>query len=59
MAWVIAERITPATTAMSKSRSSPYENGDLFRRSISYISDGLGADAAGALDGNAAALLGL
>jgi 6-methylsalicylate decarboxylase len=37
----------------------PYENGDLFRRAISYISGGLGADAAGVLDGNAAALLGL
>ncbi|GAA4632939.1 amidohydrolase family protein [Actinoallomurus vinaceus] len=37
----------------------PYENGDLFRRAIGYIQEGLGADAAGVLDRNAAALLGL
>jgi 6-methylsalicylate decarboxylase len=37
----------------------PYEDGDLFRRAISYIQEGLGEDAAAVLDRNAAALLGL
>jgi 6-methylsalicylate decarboxylase len=37
----------------------PYEDGDLFRRAISYIEEGLGEHAAGVLDRNAAALLGL
>ncbi|WP_203881612.1 amidohydrolase family protein [Planotetraspora kaengkrachanensis] len=37
----------------------PYENGDLFRRAVSYVQEGLGEDAAGVLDRNAAALLGL
>lgn len=38
----------------------PYESGDLFRRAISYIPEGLGEDdGAAVLDGNAAALLGL
>jgi aminocarboxymuconate-semialdehyde decarboxylase len=37
----------------------PYEDGDLFRRAISYIQEGLGDDAVGVLDRNAASLLGL
>lgn len=37
----------------------PYEDGDLFRRAVSYVQEGLGEDAAGVLDRNAAALLGL
>ncbi|HVQ89910.1 MAG TPA: amidohydrolase family protein [Mycobacteriales bacterium] len=36
----------------------PYENGDVFRRAVSYLQEGLGDDAAGVLDRNAAALLG-
>ena len=37
----------------------PYENGDLFRRAISYLQDGLGDDATAVLDRNAANLFGL
>jgi predicted TIM-barrel fold metal-dependent hydrolase len=37
----------------------PYENGDLFRSAVSYIREGLGEDADGVLDRNAAALLGM
>jgi predicted TIM-barrel fold metal-dependent hydrolase len=37
----------------------PYEDGDLFRRAISYVKEGLGEDADGVLDRNAAVLLGM
>ena len=37
----------------------PYEEGDLFRRAIAYVEEGLGEEAAGVLDRNAAAVLGL
>lgn len=56
--WAAAE--TLGADRLVLGTDFPYENGDLFRRAVSYIQEGLGEDdAAGVLDRNAAALLGL